>query len=327
METNKESAEKKIKHRGRIRQFVIYLYKFFRLFVLQNDWKVLPMSAIIAGMVSMAVGKNLFVTMEGTFQGAFALTCVCIWNGFFNSIQSICRERAVIKREHRAGMHITSYVAAHMVYQAFLCAAQCIITIIVLYKTNVNAVNESVFTNAGIPNANIFTEELFITLFLVTYTADLMALMISAIVHSQMAAMTVMPFMLIIQLVFSGFIALPESLSDISSLMLSKWGVQSLGVISDYNSMPAVMVWNKMYSSGEKVDIGGGVTLKDAMQFISDQGMQNTVLEKLGQANQRADFASTVKNLSDCWSALFILAVVFVAVTVISLEFIDRDKR
>ena len=47
--------------------------------------------------------------MEGTLMGAFAIACVCIWTGSFNSIQVICRERDVIKREHRAGMHISSY--------------------------------------------------------------------------------------------------------------------------------------------------------------------------------------------------------------------------
>ena len=342
MENNTNTSTVNVKHRGRARQFIIYLDKFFRLFILQNDWKVLPMSAIIAGMVALAVGKNLFITMEGTFQGTFALTCVCIWNGFFNSIQSICRERAIIKREHRAGLHITSYVAAHMVYQAFLCAAQCVITILVLYNTNVVKLNESVIANVDMSGIDSmgplsyiltvlikpsFTTELFITLFLVTYSADLMALMISAIVHSQMAAMTVMPFMLIIQLVFSGFIALPESVAEISSLMLSKYGVQGLSVISDYNSMPAVMVWNKMYSAGDKVDIGGGVTLKDVMQIVQDQGMQDTVLKKLGEANQRADFASTLSNMTDCWKTLLILSVVFVVVTVVFLEFIDRDKR
>ena len=82
-----------------------------------------------------------------------------------------------------------------------------------------------------------------------------------------------------------------------------------------------------MYSAGDKVDIGGGVTLKDVMQIVQDQGMQDTVLKKLGEANQRADFASTLSNMTDCWKTLLILSIVFVVVTVVFLEFIDRDKR
>lgn len=321
-----EASGNDLQYVGRVRQLGIYLRKFFRLFVLQSDWKVLPMSAIIAGMVSLAVGANLFTTMEGNFQGSFALSCVCIWNGFFNSIQSICRERTVIKREHRAGLHITSYVLAQMIYQAFLCAAQCIITIIVLEKTGVVYPKDVVFALYGIPDIS-FTTELLITLFLITYSADLMALMISAIVHSQMAAMTVMPFMLIIQLVFSGFIALPASVSDISNLMLSKWGVQGLSVISNYNSLPAVTIWNKMSSSGDQIAIGGGITLKDVMNIVEQEGMRDTVLQKLGEASSRADFAPTMQNLTQSWLSLIMLGFIFAIITIVFLEFIDRDKR
>ena len=122
----------KIPHTGRRAQVLIYLGKFFRMFIFQNDWKVLPMAAVIAATVCFVVGPNLFVTMEGTVMGSFALSCVCIWNGLFNSIQVVCRERAIIKREHRSGLHMSSYVLAHMIYQAFLClmqtSARCVAT-------------------------------------------------------------------------------------------------------------------------------------------------------------------------------------------------------
>ena len=121
--TNTAASPKnrKIRNTGRISQIWIYLGKFLRMFVYQNDWKVLPMSAIIAGLVAIVVRSMLFRSMIDTLEGAFSLTCVAIWNGCFNSIQVICRERDVVKRDHRSGMHITSYVAAHLIYQAMLC--------------------------------------------------------------------------------------------------------------------------------------------------------------------------------------------------------------
>ena len=86
----------KARHRGRIEQVWIYLGKLLRMFVYQTDWKVLPMSAMIAGLVGLVTRKTCYLNMEGTLMGAFAMTCVCIWNGCFNSIQVICRERDVI---------------------------------------------------------------------------------------------------------------------------------------------------------------------------------------------------------------------------------------
>ena len=90
----------KNRYRGRIAQIFIYLGKLVRMFLYQNDWKMLPMAAVIAAIVTYAVGGNLYQTQEGTASGSFALICVCIWNGFFNSIQVVCRERDIIKREH-----------------------------------------------------------------------------------------------------------------------------------------------------------------------------------------------------------------------------------
>ena len=78
-----------LKYRGRLGQIGLYLGKFGRIFVYHNDWKVLPMGAVIAAVVIFVVGQNLFVTQEGTSTGTFALACVCIWIGFFNSIQTV----------------------------------------------------------------------------------------------------------------------------------------------------------------------------------------------------------------------------------------------
>ena len=136
----------KTDRRGYFRQIPIYLGKFFRMFVYMDDWKMVPMAALIAGLVSFAVGKDLFVSMEGTLKGSLALTCVCIWNGFFNSIQSVCRERQIVKREHRAGMKITSYITAHMIYQAFLCLMQALITLAVCRITKIHMPSSGLIT-------------------------------------------------------------------------------------------------------------------------------------------------------------------------------------
>lgn len=90
---------RRIRHRGRASQIPIYVGKQLRFFIYQSDWKVLPMAAIIAALVNMVIRKDFFLTMEGNLKGAFALTCVAIWNGCFNSIQSVWPRAA----HHQAG--------------------------------------------------------------------------------------------------------------------------------------------------------------------------------------------------------------------------------
>ena len=68
-----EQRMKLIRYRGRRSQILIYLGKFLRMFVYQNDWKVLPMAAVIAGLVAMVVKNMFFISMEGTLMSSFAL--------------------------------------------------------------------------------------------------------------------------------------------------------------------------------------------------------------------------------------------------------------
>ena len=192
-----ERSAENLQYTGRIDQIRIYLKKFLRMFVYQSDWKVLPIGAVIAALVTFVVGANMFVTQEGTTTGTFALACVCIWNGFFNSIQVVCRERDIVKRDHRSGMEVSSYIIAHMLYQLLLCFLQPLITLLICVIAGIKIPGAGVVTPWGIVDVGI-------TILLVTYTADIMALMVSCIVRSTTTAMTVMPFLLIYQLIFSG---------------------------------------------------------------------------------------------------------------------------
>ena len=52
--------QNKTRYPGRLAQIPIYFGKLWRMFIYQSDWKVLPMAAIIAGVVTFAVGEYLF---------------------------------------------------------------------------------------------------------------------------------------------------------------------------------------------------------------------------------------------------------------------------
>lgn len=309
-ESNTESS----KHTERFGQIFIYLGKLFRIFINEKNWKVFPMAAIVAAIVA-CVCNNVFVNMEGTQVGALAFACVCIWNGFFNSIQSVCKERPIIKREHRAGMHISSYIIANMIYQALLCLGQSLIQI-VIYK----AFGFPYPVNG--PVSGSFVVDFFITLFLITYAADMLALMVSCIVKTTTAAMTVVPFLLILQLIFSGVAFELKGFADkVSQLMISRWGIRSICTVANYNSLhsislyaavnklttiPEVMYVYKYIRNSELWDIIGETSTKNMMQDAYAFTLQNTLLE---------------------WGVLLGMAVFFAVIGLIFLEFIDRDSR
>ena len=256
-----------IHHRGRLSQIPIYLGKQFRFFVNESDWKVIPMAAVIGGLVSMVIRKRFFINMEGGLIGAFALACVAIWNGCFNSIQTICRERAIVKREHRSGMHITSYVAAHMIYQLFLCVTQTVVTIYVMKTIGVKFPEEGFMTKWSMLDIGI-------TMLLITYAADMMSLFISSISHTTTSAMTIMPFVLIFQLVFAGsIIPLPEWGKPLANYTISSYGIKALAAQSGYNELPMVAGWNIIDGMREK-EIKGSVTVGQILDVLDNPALE-----------------------------------------------------
>ena len=252
-----------IRHRGRGAQVWIYLGKMLRMFIYQNDWKVLPMAALIAGLVGMVIRTRLFVNMEGTLMGAFAMVCVCIWNGGFNSIQVICRERDVIKREHRSGMHISSYIFSHMLYQLLLCLLQTGITLYVTKTVGVQYPKEGLFTPWMIV-------DLGITMLLITYASDMLSLWVSTLAKTTTTAMTIMPFVLIFQLVFSGgMLTLPQWTRPLTNFTISNPGLKAIAAQADTNHRPFVTI-SDMVGRMRDNEINAEITLGQALDALSD---------------------------------------------------------
>ena len=307
---------RKREHRGRVLQVGIYLRKLLRMFVYQNEWKTFPMAALVAGTVALVIRGSMFVTMEGTIRGSFAIACVCLWNGCFNSIQVICRERDIIKREHRSGMHISSYIVSHMIYQAILCLLQTGLTLYIFRMMQMKIPTEGMFFP-------LMIMDLAVTIFLITYASDITSLFISCVVHNTTTAMTVMPFMLIFQLVFSGgAFTLSGPAAWMTNLTISKYGLVALCAQGNYNSLKSVLLWNTIFRVRES-----SPELKEALRQIEKAGMLEDILARSGEAMQETAYEMTKSNIFSCWAHLILFTVIFAVLCVIVLEFIDNDRR
>ena len=363
-ESNAVKSKKKmqIRYRGRGSQIWICLGKLLRMFVYQNDWKVLPMAALVAGLVGMVIRRRMFLNMEGTLMGSFALVCVCIWNGAFNSIQSVCRERDVIKREHRSGLHISSYIIAHMIYQALLCLMQTGITLYVAKLTGIQFPEEGLFTRWLIV-------DLGISMFLITYASDMLSLWISTLAKSSTTAMTIMPFVLIFQLVFSGgMITLRPWTKPLTEITISNPGLKVISAQADTNNRPFVTI-SDMIGKMHDNEIETTITLRQVLDTLErtgdpelggvvetirsepeiqeylDQGKEiritvgkllqlageDNVMEYLetsaAQASYKPEYDNNAGNIMGYWARLVLFIFVYALLAMITLEFIDKDKR
>ncbi len=320
-EKDEEAGEEKqdeIRYTSRAGQIPIYLGKQFRLLINEMNWKVLPMAALIAYLVSYVLGRMMFRNMEYTKYGSLAVVCVCIWNGMFNSIQSVCKERSIIKREHRAGLHISSYIFSHMIYQAIICLLQVIITIVIFRVFGMYFPEKGLITGS-------FTLDLGISMFLITYASDMLALMVSCIAHTTTTAMTIMPFLLVIQLVFAGTI-FPLNRAGammIANFTISNWGINAVNIAADYNNQDSIAIYTALGSLSDSDDEMLG-KIHDVMQIpeVKDK-LQRYTAQKL----QEPAFAYTKENLWKCWGILLLFGAVYIVIGTLFLELIDRDKR
>lgn len=275
---------------GRGRQVKIYFGKCARLYRFEKQWKNLISTGIIMILMVIVTGDGMFSHYADTVNGGFAVVCACIWIGLFNSLRSVCRERDVIKREHRTGLHIFAYMIAHMLFEAVQSFSEALIVtaaVAVRYADNL--------PKDGILFPPVL--ELLLTFFMIVYSSDVLGIMISSIVKSENSAMTVMPFVLIIQMVMSGAVFKLEGITNrISAFTISRWGLDAIGSIASEN-----------------------------------QGFANEV-DQLKQMGQQilADvdhWDATVGNMGFLWGILLIFVVVYGFIGMIFLEGIDRDKR
>ena len=263
-------------------QVEVYVGKCFRLFVAEKQWKNLLSSLIIVVLISIVTSEDMFRTFKDTKNGAFAFICACVWIGLFNSIQSICRERAIIKREHRTGLKIPAYITAHVIYELVLCAAETIIIVSAMILRNASHLPpEGLLLGVVV--------DYYITMLLVVFGSDMLALLISCIVRNENSAMTVMPFILIIQLIMSGAVFELKGFAEyISYGTLSKWGLAGLCAVA--NTDKTVRSENKIM-------------------------MPDMVYE------------DTPEYLLKCWGILLLFIIIYILFAMLILSGVDKDER
>ena len=260
---NKEAKESSF-----ARQVGVCLSRCRRAFINENGWKYIISVGLIMLLISTVTGEDLFVTDKATRNGSFALICACIWTGIFNSIRSVCKERDIIKREHRTGLRMSSYVVAHVIHEGMLSMVEAFVAAIVIWLVNSRHFIESgVILPSGL--------ELWISFFLVIFASDIFAMMISSVVTNENTAMTVMPFALIVQMIFAGVVFELEGITEkISHITISRWGMNSLCAIADYNDLTFFSYVKEWESTPENVTkiwlvLLGFVVLNGVLSWIA----------------------------------------------------------
>jgi hypothetical protein len=134
-----------------------------------------------------------------------------------------------------------------------------------------------------------------ISLFLITYASDMMSLWISSLARSTTTAMTIMPFVLIFQLVFSGgMLNLPTLAQPMTNFTISNPGLKLISAQADVNSRPFVTISNMLSRMRDK-EVGGTFTLRQLVALLQDESNPKVAEIRAG----KLDDGTTVGKLID----------------------------
>lgn len=233
----KEKNMSDFKRIGAFREWREFTTEYIQLLV--GDKKNLLVSLLFPVLAAIIVigiaGSNMFYHYDGTKSGNFVIVSAAIWGGLFNSIQAIVRDRANVKRSYMAGARLRCYMLSRSVVQFVLCAIQSIL--LTLSYIGVTVIYDNSLPDSGIICGSPLIE-FYITVLLLMFSADAMGLLISCIVKKEETANVMAPYILIVQLIFSGILFEMKGISEkISYLMVSRWGMEALGSISRLNDL------------------------------------------------------------------------------------------
>lgn len=248
------------------------LKRLFSFFAFGGDWKCLPIAIVITAIVASIARRDFFTTMDGTIKGSLALTCIAIWNGCFNSILTVSRERKAVRKMCKGGMKVSSYIVSIFIYQIAICLVQTVLTIYTCHLIGISFPREGLFVSS-------LLVEIGFTMFLITLGADMMSLTISALVKDSVSAMTIMPFVLVIQLVFSGSVINVSTWNhSLSRYTISNYGVKCIASQADYNRRPMMLAWNTLESIRD-TQVGTVVNLSDVLDALEEKNATPAVRE------------------------------------------------
>lgn len=216
-------------------------------------------------------------------------------------------------------MHVSSYLIAHMLYQLLICVMQTIVTIIICIIAGVQFPEAGVITAFGLLDMGL-------TILLITYTADILALMMSCIVKTTTTAMTTMPFLLIFQLIFSGGLFDLGGADFLKAATISHWGTDAMCTIGRFNTQPMVTLWNTLVNYGN-LELGGHQPIREILIWVEENGYREGFLMWSGANNANPAYEAVASNVLPAWGAMILMIVIFAVAAVIALKFIDRDKR
>lgn len=165
-----------------------------------------------------------FIFKELTIAVLFLITIAAVWFGTSNATREIVGELPIYKRERMFNLQVLPYVLSKIIVLTTFAGLQALVFMAILYLK---------FDGNEVSLAGQFMPYLKFMVYL-SFSATLIGLFLSAIVNTTEKAMTLLPIVLMPQIMLAGIIASIEknSLTEfVSSFILARWGTEGFALM------------------------------------------------------------------------------------------------
>ncbi|MDC1194296.1 FHA domain-containing protein, partial [Crocinitomicaceae bacterium] len=186
-----------VKQTGKTNPFSQYRWLVARYFKIKfNDWKNM---AVMIGQAPIIAILICLIFENVTQSVPFLMTICAIWFGSNNAAREIVSELPIYKRERMFNQGIFPYIFSKITVLGSFAAAQAFLFTLIISINYTSSTNVSVAWNGPIAS---FTWILFVSL-----TASMMGLLLSALVTTTEKVMSLVPLVLIPQIMLAGVMA------------------------------------------------------------------------------------------------------------------------
>jgi ABC transport system ATP-binding/permease protein len=212
---------------GSIRQFMTLSRRYWEVLFRDklNLFILFVQAPIIAVLVYFVMGAN-----QPRDFAYFVLSLVAVWFGTSISAREIIRERAVYNRERMVNLGLIPYLSSKLFVLGIIVGIQCLMLFLPLKFLDFTGLMPMPGELLGIPQ--------FWAMLLTAGVGIALGLLISALVKTSEMATSLVPLILIPQILFSGLVGVPSGMNKaIGLLMPATWSFDTMKRFSTLDTL------------------------------------------------------------------------------------------
>jgi ABC transport system ATP-binding/permease protein len=203
---------------GSIRQFLTLSRRYWEVLFRDklNLFILFVQSPLIAFMTYLVMGDD-----QPRDFAYFVLSLVAVWFGTSVSAREIIRERPVYNRERMVNLGLLPYIMSKLFVLGFIVGLQCLFLFVPLKLMDLTGIMPMPGEILGIPQ--------FWAMLLTAGVGIALGLLISALVKTSEMATSLVPLILIPQILFSGLVGVPTGLNKVAGLIMpATWAFDTM---------------------------------------------------------------------------------------------------